>query len=88
MVTSSALAVRAEILAGIKTEAADVADAAGPAALVFGAVRLGRVLDDDEVVPARDLQIGSMSAGWPYRCTGMMALVRGVIAARCGRVEV
>ena len=22
-----------------------------------------------------------MSAGWPYRCTGMMALVRGVIAA-------
>ncbi len=22
-----------------------------------------------------------MSAGWPYRCTGMIALVRGVIAA-------
>ena len=26
-------------------------------------------------------RIGSMSAGWPYRWTGMMALVRGVIAA-------
>ena len=22
-----------------------------------------------------------MSAGWPYRCTGMIALVRGVMAA-------
>ena len=22
-----------------------------------------------------------MSAGWPYRCTGMIALVRSVIAA-------
>ena len=30
--------------------------------------------------------MASMSAGWPYRCTGMMAQVRGVIAAsmRCG----
>lgn len=25
--------------------------------------------------------IASMSAGWPYRCTGMMPTVRGVIAA-------
>ncbi len=26
-------------------------------------------------------RIGSRSAGWPYRCTGRITLVRGVIAA-------
>ena len=76
-----ALAVCAEILAGIEAEAAEIADGSGAAALVLRAVSLRRVLDDDEPVAAAISMIGSMSAIRPCRCTGMIALVRGVIAA-------
>jgi hypothetical protein len=31
--------------------------------------------------------IGAISADWPKRCTGMIALVRGVIAAIAARVS-
>jgi hypothetical protein len=44
-------------------------------------VRLGRVLDHDEAVPRRDLEDGIHVGGLPYRCTGRIAFVRGVIAA-------
>src|SRR5580658_4167059 len=49
------LAIGSEILAGIKTEARHIADAADSAALIFRAVRLGGVFDHDQSVAARDL---------------------------------
>ena len=55
---------------------------AGHAAAHRGAVRLGAVLDDDQARGARrSPSARSMSTGWPKRCTGMIALVRGVISA-------
>ena len=50
----AALAVGAEVLAGIEAEAAGHADAAGAAALVLGAVRLAGVLDDGNAVAVGD----------------------------------
>jgi hypothetical protein len=44
-------------------------------------VRLAGVLDDVQVVLRAISRIGSMSAGQPWMWTGMMARVRGVIAA-------
>ena len=45
-------------------------------------MRLRGVLDDGQAVLLGDRhQIRSIAAGWPYRCTGMIATVRGVIAA-------
>ena len=54
VVDHAAFAVGAEVLAGVEAEARHVAEAADAAALVFGAVRLRRVLDDDQAVSPRD----------------------------------
>ncbi len=53
------------------------------------AVRLRGVLEEHQAVLARRSAASSvMSAGWPKRCTGMIALVRAVIAASTAcRVE-
>ena len=50
-----AFAIGAEVLAGIKAEAAKIADGARAPPLVFGAVRLRGVLDHDEPVSTGDL---------------------------------
>jgi hypothetical protein len=44
-------------------------------------VRLRRVFDHEQPAPSRDLE-GSdpCPPAWPYKCTGMIALVRSVIA--------
>ena len=55
---------------------------AGTSPVVARAVGLGCVLDDRDPVPLRDARRAeSMSAIRPYRWTGMIAFVRGVIAA-------
>src|SRR5260221_2801147 len=46
-----ALAVSPQVFGGIKTEAADVADASCRATFVFGAVGLRRIFDNYEAVP-------------------------------------
>ena len=51
---STGLAISPEVLARVETEAAEIADRARAAAAPFCAVRLRRVLDDNELVPARD----------------------------------
>src|ERR1700680_3552445 len=51
-------AKRTQILAGIKAEAAEISDRSRAAALVFCAMRLRSVLDDDEVVAAGNLHNG------------------------------
>jgi hypothetical protein len=51
-----AFAVRAEILARVEAEARQVAHAADAPAAVARAVRLRRILDDEQSVPARDRQ--------------------------------
>ena len=51
----TALAVGAQILGEVEAEAAEVPDGSGAAAPVFSAVRLGGVLDDDQVMPRGDL---------------------------------
>ena len=68
------IAESAEVLGGEERQAADVADGAGPPALlVFGADGLGGVFDDAQAVTrARCAMMLVMSATWPYRCTGMM----------------
>ena len=71
-------AVRAEVLGVIEAEAAHVADRAGAAALVFGTMRLAASSTTSRSWRAAMSMIGSMSAICPYRCTGMMAFVRGV----------
>ena len=43
-------------------------------------MRLAAVFDDGEVVPRGDPLDRGMSAGWPYRCTGRIARVRGPMA--------
>ena len=50
----AAVAISAEVLAGIEAERADVADAADALALVFGAVGLTRIFDDLEAATLRD----------------------------------
>ena len=50
-----ALAIGTEVLAGIETETTEIADRSRAAAFVFSAMRLRRVLDDDEVVAAGNL---------------------------------
>ena len=52
----AALAVGAEILAGIEAEAAEVAHRAAPPPVVLGAVRLARVLDDGDALAPRDVE--------------------------------
>ncbi len=52
----AALAIGAQVLAGVEAEAGHVGDAARAPALVFGAVRLAGVLDDHQSMPAGDLQ--------------------------------
>jgi len=49
--------------------------------LVSRTVRLGAVFHHEQVVFPRYIHDRPMSAGWPYRCTGITARVRGVIAA-------
>ena len=46
----TALAAGAQVLAGVEAEAAEIADRADAAALVLGAMRLGRVLDHHQTV--------------------------------------
>src|SRR6266496_2545368 len=50
------LTVGAEILAGIKAKACQIADAAYPTSLVFGSVCLSRILNHNQPVPPRHLQ--------------------------------
>ena len=52
----TALAGGAEILGGVEAEAAEIADAAGAAAAIFGAVRLRDIFDDDQFVALRDIE--------------------------------
>ena len=62
-------------------------DAAGGPVAPRGAVRVRGVLEHEESVPRRAMaSSASMSAGCPAKCTGMIARVRGVIAAStaCG----
>src|SRR5512132_4448261 len=54
----AALAAGAEVLARIEAEASEVAETAGAAACVLGAVRLRRIFDDDKTVRAGDLENG------------------------------
>ena len=61
----AAVAVRAEVLARVEAEGGGPPEAADPASLVAGAVRLARVLDEGEAVLAQSSSSGSMSAGWP-----------------------
>src|SRR5579871_939788 len=77
----AAFAACAQVLPGIETEAGHIAQRTRAAALVLGSVRLGSIFDDGQLPPAAISTIGSMSAGWPYKCTGKMALVRGVSAS-------
>ena len=51
----AAVARRAEVLRGEEAEAAVLAHRAGPAALVLGADRLGRILDHRQVVTLGDV---------------------------------
>ena len=82
----AAVAGAAEVLGRIEAEAADVADRAGAAAVELGADRLGGVFDDRQPGARRRFeQIGSISAHWPNRWTGSMALVAGVISPLDGR---
>src|SRR6185503_6036241 len=50
------LAIRAQVLAWVKAEAAHVANAADAPPLVLGAMRLRGILDQYQVVPPRDRQ--------------------------------
>ena len=50
----STVAIRPEVFAGIKTERGDVADRTTAQAFVERAVRLARILDDHQIVGARD----------------------------------
>ena len=78
----AAVAVAAEVLGGEEAEDAHVAEAAGATADVGRAPRLAGVLDDRRGRAASaTLRMASMSQGRPKRSTGMIALVRGVIAA-------
>src|SRR6267378_8531702 len=52
----SALTVRAQILTRIKTETAQVADAAHSTPLVLSAMSLGGVFDDNQIMTPCDLQ--------------------------------
>src|SRR5450755_209261 len=54
----AAFSISAQILPRIEAEATHVADAAHTPALVLRAVRLGGILDHDQVVPPRDLHDG------------------------------
>ena len=86
----AALAAGRDVLGDLEAERARVADAADRPAAVGRAGRLRGVLDHGEAVPARRSSVSrSMSAGAPCRCTGMIALVLGVIrrSTSC-RVEV
>ena len=77
------IAKRTEILARKERKAAERAHRSGMSALVGGADRLSGILDDRQSRRERAAsRSGSMSAHSPYRCTGITALVRGVIAAR------
>ena len=71
----------AQVLEVVQAEGADVAERAGLLALVLGAVGLAGVLDHVQVVLPGDRQDRSRSAGRPWMCTGMIALVRSVMAA-------
>ncbi len=61
-----ALSVCAEILAGIETETAQIAETSRATALIFGAVSLRGVFDHSQSAPACDLQdrihVGSLAA--------------------------
>src|ERR1700722_1495253 len=46
----TAFTSRAEVFARVETEAADIAHASGGASAILGAVGLGRVFDDDQLV--------------------------------------
>ena len=83
----SGVAERAEILAREERKAADVADRSDPRAVsVLRADRLRGILDDAQIDSAARSRIsGSMSADWPYRCTGMSALTRPPVARLTSR---
>ena len=67
----AAVAERTEVLGRIEAEGGRVAERSRAAAPYCRAVRLRRVLDDVQPVLARDAsRSASMSAHWPYRCTG------------------
>ena len=67
-------------LVRVEAEAGHGSERAGLAAADGRAVRLGAVLDHGEAVPARrSRRAGPCRPGWPKRCTGMIAFVRGVI---------
>src|ERR1700693_1187260 len=52
----STFAGRAKVLGGVEAEAANVADASGTPATIFGAMRLRHVFDHHQFVPAGDVQ--------------------------------
>lgn len=54
----ASLTVGAEVLAWVKTEAPQMSDAAGATALVFSSMGLCSILDDNELMSARDVQNG------------------------------
>src|SRR5258708_25988085 len=55
----AALPIRSQVFARVKTEAAEITDAADPAALVPGAMSLTGVLNDGQIVPAGEWPNGS-----------------------------
>ncbi len=65
-----ALAVRAEVLARVEAEAAGACERADAAALVAGAVRLRRVLDDEEVVTVCHFEDGVEVCGLTVEVDG------------------
>ena len=78
----AAVAEGAEVLR--RVEAVGRRDAERPDRPAFARrqVRLAAVLDDREAARRpRSAMMARMSAGWPYRCTGRIAAVRGVMAA-------
>ena len=76
----AALAIGAQVLPGIEAEAPDVAS--DPARRPLYSAPCAWHASSMTTRPCRRAisMIGSMSAGWPNRCTGMTAFVRGVIA--------
>ena len=90
VVTSPPSPNAAEVLAREEREAADRAERADRVIVIARADGLRRVLDDRQRrAAAAALRIGCSSAAWPNRCTGMMALVRGVMAAMAAcRIDV
>ena len=73
----AAFAGRAEVLGWIKAEAADIADAPARRPLYSAPWACAASSITIRLWRRAMSRIGSMSARWPYRCTGRMARVRG-----------